>query len=282
VTDNRRSSCLGLEGQWLETAPDEHTHYHDQGQGIPLTLLHGSGPGVSAAANWWLNLPALARDHRVVALDLLGFGRTQPAPDANYGISAWVDHTLRLLDALGIERTWLVGNSLGGWVSFQAAITHPDRLLGLVSMGTGGAPRPPATPPPPGEQTTSEGIRKRLSSYLVNQALLTDELIEARRSVIGMPGAEERFNAVIATRDYDRVHNSLDQAALARLDLPVLLVHGREDKLIPASWSWHLFNTVPRADLYLMSNCGHWSQVDRSEEFNRLVVDFVDSNELGR
>jgi 2-hydroxymuconate-semialdehyde hydrolase len=269
---------FGLDGRWVETAPGELTHYHDLGEGVPITFVHGSGPGVSAAANWWRNLPALAEGHRVVALDLVGFGQTVTRADAAFGINPWVDHIVRLLDALEIERSWLVGNSLGGWIALQMGIDRRDRVLGIVSMGTGGAPRPAAVAPRRGEHSTMAGIGTALQQFVVDETVLTEELIEARRRAASEPGAEERFRAVIAARDYDRAHHPLTDEALAQLDVPILLVHGREDRIIPPSRSWELARTLPRADFHLMANCGHWSQIERAEDFNTLVAEFVRSH----
>lgn len=132
-------SFFGLEDNWLETAPGELTHYHELGEGTPILFLHGSGTGVTAAANWWLNLPEISQAGRCIAIDSIGYGQTVVAEGTQYGIKEWVRHAVRVLDALGIEKTWIVGNSLGGWLAFQFAIDYPERLLGIISMGTGGA-----------------------------------------------------------------------------------------------------------------------------------------------
>lgn len=275
IPDYTTDAYFGLDDNWAETAPGELTHYHDRGGGTPVTFLHGSGAGVSAAANWWLNLPDLARDHRTIALDLLGFGQTRPTPDAAYGIDAWVEHTVRLLDTLGVERTWLVGNSLGGWVAFQMALTHPERLLGVVSMGTGGAPRTAALARHARPEVTEAGIRKVLNEFVTEPSLITDDLVAARYTAARAPGAEERFAKVIESRDHDRVNYPLDIAALRDFDRPVLLVHGRDDTVIPVSRSLQLAEVLPQADLHLFSRCGHWSQVEKAPEFNELVGQFL-------
>ncbi len=275
IPDYTTDAYFGLRDSWVETAPGELTHYHDLGEGTPVTFLHGSGAGVSAAANWWLNLPDLSREHRTIALDLLGFGQTRPAPGSPYGITAWVDHTVRLLDALGVERTWLVGNSLGGWVAFQMALTHPERLLGIVSMGTGGAPRTAALARHARPEVSEAGIRKVLHEFVTDASLVTDELVGARYTAARAPGAEERFARVIEARDHDRVHHPLDLEALRDFDRPVLLVHGREDTVIPVSRSLQLADVLPHADLHLFSQCGHWSQVERAADFNALVAGFL-------
>lgn len=270
------ASYFGLESLWLETAPGERTHYHDLGEGVPVVFLHGSGAGVSAAANWWLNLPPLAEQARTIAIDLIGFGQTQVAPDTAYGIRAWGDHVLRVLDKLGLDKVWLVGNSLGGWVAIQMAIDHPERIAGVISMGTGGAPRKTAalnshTKP----DVTPEGIRSVLEDFVVDASLVSDQLVDARYRAALVPRAQERFAAVIAAREYDRTNNPLTDEDLQALKMPVLLIHGREDSVIPPERSWKLANLIPDSELHYFANCGHWSQVEKADRFNTVVGDYL-------
>src|SRR5699024_1916626 len=109
VPDYKTDQFFGLSDQWLETAAGEITHYHEVGSGVPIVFLHGSGAGVSAAANWWKNLPEISRVGRCIALDLIGFGQSVTGEHAEYGIREWGNHVVRVLDRLGIEKTWLVG-----------------------------------------------------------------------------------------------------------------------------------------------------------------------------
>ncbi|MCL3820370.1 alpha/beta fold hydrolase [Aeromicrobium wangtongii] len=262
---------FGLDDTWLETAPGEITHLHDLGTGDPILFLHGSGTGVTAAANWWLNLPSLAEHGRCIAIDSIGYGQTVVAPGTEYGIRAWVEHAVRVLDALGIEKTWIVGNSLGGWVAFQFAIEHPERLLGIVSMGTGGAKLTKALASHSNPQLTEEGIRRTLETFVVDTSLVTDELVSLRYRSALNDTASDRLAEVVAARDRDREALPLDMEALSRLDVPVLLIHGTQDVVIPVSRTWELLQVLPRADAHIFSQCGHWSQVERAEEFNRLI-----------
>ena len=269
---------FGLEDRWLQTGPGELTHYHGAGEGVPVLFLHGSGSGVSAAANWWLNLPALSEHCRTIAVDLLGFGQTTAPEGTRYGIKAWVEHVVRILDALGIEKTWLVGNSLGGWIAFQFAIDHPERLAGIISMGTGGAPRTKALASHARPEVTPAGIRKALLDFVVDPSLVSDELVDARYAAAATEGATERFQAVIAARDADREQLPLDLGVLSGLEIPVLLVHGREDRVIPLDRSLQLAQAIPHADLHVFSQCGHWSQVERAADFNRLVSAYLSTH----
>lgn len=266
---------FGLEDKWIETAEGELTHYHDLGEGTPILFLHGSGTGVTAAANWWLNLPQLSEHGRCIAIDSIGYGQTIAADDVEYGIKEWVRHAVRVLDALGIEKTWIVGNSLGGWLAFQFALDYPERLLGIVSMGTGGAKLTKALKGHSNPNLSEEGIRETLELFVVNKDLVTDDLVKLRYQSALNDTASDRLKEVVAARDRDRTEMPLDFERLAKLDIPVLLIHGMQDHVIPVSRTWELLNTIPHADAHVFSQCGHWSQVERADEFNEVVSSYI-------
>ena len=266
---------FGLEDKWLETAPGELTHYHDLGEGAPILFLHGSGTGVTAAANWWLNLPEISQHARCIAIDSIGYGQSISAPDTEYGIKEWVRHAVRVLDALGIEKTWIVGNSLGGWLAFQFALDFPERLHGIVSMGTGGAKLTKALKGHSNPTLTEEGIRNTLELFVVDKSLVTDELVKLRYESALNDTASDRLKEVVTARDRDRDALPLDFDRLAQLDIPVLLIHGVQDAVIPVSRTWDILNVVPNADAHIFSQCGHWSQVERASEFNQVIIDWL-------
>lgn len=278
---------MNFEPQKLATAPGELTSVIVAGEGSPLTFLHGSGPGVSATANWWLNLPSIAQRHRVIAPDLLGFGETQMQAGAGLGIRGWVDHVLRVLDALNIDKTWLIGNSLGGWIALQLAIDHPDRVSGIVSMGTGGAARASGVAGQAAADTSLDGVRKVLHKFVYDPSIVPEDLVVKRFEALQSEPARERFAAVVAAREIDRAEFPLTEEGLRALQVPVLLVHGREDAIIPASRSWELHQLIPQSELHMFSRCGHWSQVEYATDFNQLIKWFIgrhtpaDANENG-
>lgn len=275
IPDYTTDAFFGLEDKWIETAEGELTHYHEVGEGTPILFLHGSGTGVSAAANWWLNLPQIGEQARCIAIDSIGYGQTVVAPGTQYGIRAWVDHAIRTLDALGIEKTWLVGNSLGGWLAFQLVLDYPERVLGIVSMGTGGAKQTAALKAHANPELTLEGIKKTLSMFVVNKDLVTDELVKVRFEAAKNDYASDRLMDVVGARDRDRFEFPLDFEKMKDITVPVLLIHGVQDVVIPVSRSWDILNTVPHADAHIFSQCGHWSQVEKAEEFNTVIKDYL-------
>lgn len=277
IPDYTTDAFFGLDDLWLETAPGELTHYHELGEGTPILFLHGSGTGVTAAANWWLNLSAFAELGRCIAIDSIGYGQSVVAEGTAYGIREWVRHAVRVLDALDIEKTWIVGNSLGGWLAFQFAIDFPERLLGIVSMGTGGAKLTGALKGHSNPVLTEEGIRKTLEMFVVDKSLVTDELVSLRYQSALNDTASDRLAEVVAARDRDRIELPLDFDVLSRLDVPVLLIHGVQDVVIPVPRTWELLNVLPHADAHIFSQCGHWSQVERAEEFNTVIGQYLRS-----
>lgn len=140
------------------------SNVHDQGTGAPVLLIHGSGPGVSAWANWRLVLPALARERRVIAPDMVGFGYTDRPEGINYSMPIWVRQALDLMDALGLERADVVGNSFGGGLAL--AIRAPQRVRRMVLMGAMGVSFPitPGLEAVWGYEPSFESMKKLLTS----------------------------------------------------------------------------------------------------------------------
>lgn len=129
-------------------------HFHEAGEGHPLVLLHGSGPGVSGWSNFSKNLPVFARNFRTIVVDMPGFGAS---PDIEYDRpypELAAESMVTLLDDLGIEKAHVLGNSMGGWVALETAAIAPERVERLVLMGPGGLYAPLLGP------MMSEGARR--------------------------------------------------------------------------------------------------------------------------
>lgn len=276
TTSYRTPAPFALADRWIATGPGETTHYHDLGEGVPVVFLHGSGTGVSAAANWWLTLPAAGERFRAIAIDLVGWGATIAPGDAPLGIRAWGAHVLRVLDALGIDRAWLVGNSLGGWIALQLALDHPERVLGVVSMGTGGAvQRTAALQTHLDPDITPAGLRQAFEHFVTDPAIVPDWMIDARREIAEYEVATGRLAAVMGARERDRHGLPLQPEELGGLRLPVLLIHGRQDRVIPVQRTLDLVGLLPNSDALLLTRCGHWSMIERADAFNAALIAFV-------
>lgn len=254
------------------------THYHDAGSGDPVIMLHGSGPGVSAWANWRLNLPVLAERFRVLAPDIVGFGHTERPEDVRYSLRTWTDHVWDFADAMGLERFSLVGNSLGGRISLEMAAERPERIAGMVLMGSPGV-----------GMTITEGL-KALRAYepshdnmrtllktnfAVDPDLITEDLVRDRYEASAAPGAHEAYIAMFHDPRHAGGELGITEDQVRATTPPALLVHGREDRVVPAEVSWTMVNLLPDADLHVFARCGHWTQIERADEFSAVVGDYL-------
>lgn len=254
------------------------TRYLEAGRpgGIPVVLLHGSGPGVSAMTNWSRTIPALAERFHVLAPEMLGFGGTDRARDLAYTFNAWVDHVVGFLDALGIERAHLVGNSLGGVITLHTVLRHRERVGRIVLMGAPGLGMQMTT----GLKTlrayepSLEAMDALLRQYFAfDQALVTPELVQARFEASARDGELENYRAIHAGQGSPD-NLAFDEEWIRTLDVPALLVHGREDQVIGPEVAWTMSRTLPNAELHIYPSCGHWAQLEHADAFNRLVGDF--------
>lgn len=244
----------------------------------PVLLLHGSGPGVSAYANWRLTIPALAADNRVLAPDLVGFGYTQRPDSYRYTMDNWIAHLEGFLAALGIERYSLVGNSFGGALALRIAATRSDQVQRMVLMGSVGVPftLTEGLDAVWGYEPSVEAMRSVMDFFAYNRELITDELAAARYQASVQPGFHESYAAMFPAPRQRWVDAMItDENAIRRIQCPTLIVHGREDRVIPPETSRQLFELIPNAQLHMFGKCGHWTQIEHAAAFNRLVASFL-------
>lgn len=261
--------------------PDWDIHYHDAGAGAPVVLLHGSGPGASGWSNFAPNIAALAANFRVLAVDVPGWGESQ-AVDPTRADS--VGAVLQLLDSLDIDAAALVGNSMGGMIALAAAVHAPDRVTRVVTMGAPG-PFEPSLFAPAG---ISEGFKVLLGGYHDPSPDRIRELVEIMTydsSVASEETIRDRA-AAAAHRDDHRANflagisregflpaSTADQ--LMTITAPTLIVHGRDDRVVPIENALRLCALIPDSRAYLINRCGHWAQLEHADEFNRVVAGFL-------
>lgn len=254
------------------------TNYLQAGSGKPVVLVHGSGPGVTAYANWRLTMPHLAKRYRVIAPDMAGFGFTERPAGINYGIQTWADQLVGLLDALSIERASVVGNSFGGAIALRAATQHPDRVDRLVLMGSVGVPFTitEGLDAAWGYTPSVQNMRRLLDVFAYSRELVTDELAEVRYRASIQPGFQESFASMFPAprqRHVDAMVTADED--IAKLPHETLIVHGRDDRVIPLTTSLHLLQLIDASQLHVFGRCGHWTQIEHSSAFNRLIDEFL-------
>src|SRR5664279_1206446 len=245
----------------------------DVGDGPPVLLLHGTAPGTTAQANFSRLIPAL-EDHRVLAPDLLGFGNSPLRPTLEYGPELWARQAWQLLDDRDISQVVLVGNSMGARIALTMAVSNSKRIRGLVLFST----RMTATDSPAqallrNYTPSLAGMEHLLREcFVTDPALVTPEVVRERYLASARPGAHEAMQ---------RVFEGLARAAgpapqdIARLTIPSLLMHGREDRIVPSTDGAKLADLMPHADLHILAGTGHWFPVERAATVNLLITDFL-------
>jgi len=249
----------------------------------PVLWLHGSGPGVTALTNWQGALEELSGDFYNIAPDIIGFGdSTHPDPPPQ-GIAAFtalrVQTLVALLDHLGLDQVDIVGNSMGGIVGLCLALAHPQRVRRIVLMGPGGAPLPP-TPALLSlilfyDNPTVEVMRQLLTNFVADPAVFDgqlDQIAAERIPRATRPEVERSHRATFAP-----VGDALpiNDAAVATITQPVLLIHGDTDRIIPLDASTWYAEHLPNARLEVIANAGHWLQIEHPDTFCHLIREFL-------
>lgn len=282
ATNERAGAGVPPMGTMVDTANYTH-HYHEQGEGPAFVMLHGSGPGVSGWSNFHANLPVFAQHFRTIVPDMPGFGRSPLVELTRAYPQHAAEATLELMDALGIERAHLLGNSMGGYVASELALLAPDRVDRMVMMGPGGL-FVPVTSPDRSEgakamqafmmNPSREGMVAWVETMVSNMSVINDELIDQRLANAQQPGAMENAAAIFGS--LGKFPRDVPLYALAdRIEAPTLIVWGRDDRMLPLDGALLAMRRMPNVELHTFPNCGHWAQVERKYEFERLVTEFL-------
>jgi 2-hydroxymuconate-semialdehyde hydrolase len=255
------------------------TYFHDAGDGPPLLLLHGSGPGVSAWSNWRPVYAALSENFRVIAPDQIGFNRTQPAGPVEYGRKLWTDHALALVDELGFERFSVVGNSMGGAIALSLAVARPeaiDRIVAMGTMGIGGE-IPAGLAEVWGYDPSPEAMRRLIELFAYDQSIVTDELVQMRYQASAEPVVRDAFAAMFPEPRQSGLDDlALSEEELRSIERPVLLAHGYHDVIVPLrSTSLPLMDVLQDAQLHAFGNSGHWVMIEQARAFSAAVLAFL-------
>ncbi|MDP3659227.1 alpha/beta fold hydrolase [Phenylobacterium sp.] len=255
------------------------TNYHDHGAGPPVLLIHGSGPGVSAWANWSRNIPVLAKDFRVVAPDLAGFGYSDAIAGGVRDKAVWVRQLVGVLDALKLDKVSVVGNSFGGGMAIALMVAHPDRVERAVLMGSVGlkAPISESLDYLWGYQPSLENMRKAIERLVYDQSRITEELVQMRHQASSRPESYAPYAATFGQAPRQNAMNMLasDEAQIAAITQEVLILHGAFDRVIPLETSVRLNQLIRNSDLHSFAGAGHWVQIERAASFNRMVAQFI-------
>jgi len=251
-------------------------------------MLHGGGPGASGMSNFGRNLPAFAEHFRTLVVDQPGYGKSDK-PDVRGNYFTFAAVALKaLLDELDIEQAHLVGNSLGGGTAVRFALEYPGRAGRLVLMGPGGLSLNVFAPDPTegvrrlaefGPSPSREKMEAFLRTLVFDQRLVTDELVDERFAAASDP-ASLKAMASMGASFFDPA--SYEQGLLwreaHRLKHRVLLIWGREDRVNPVDGALVAMKMIRGAQLHVFGGCGHWVQLEKATEFNRLAIEFLNGD----
>lgn len=257
------------------------TNYHRMGSGKPLFLIHGSGPGVSAWANWRLVMPSLAERFEVVAPDIVGFGYTDRPQGFEYNMANWRDHLLGFADALGLERFSVVGNSFGGGLATSMAVNHPDRVDRLILMGAAGIsfPLTEGLDAVWGYEPSLENMKALMKTFAWSKDIADNsDLAELRYRASIQPGFHEAFSAMFPAPRQNGIEDlATPEDQIRQIAAPTLIVHGRDDQVIPLENSYRFHQLIDNSQLHVYGQCGHWTQIEKAAEFSQLVTNFLEA-----
>jgi len=283
----QRSEWLDIDWQQYLRSSTVHgarVNYVEMGEGPPLVFIHGLS---GCWQNWLENIPHMARRHRVVALDLAGFGESE-LPQEEISIPGYGRFVDAFLGEIGVERAALVGNSMGGFIAAETAISHPSRVEKLVLISAAGMIRVGNRrlaaleraarlfhPASAAVLARRERLlkRPRLRSRILYGIVRFPERIEPElvyevASGAGKPGFMDALNAIW---DYDF------RERLPDISAPTLIVWGRQDRIVPVSGAYEYEQLIPGARLEIFEDTGHLAMLERPARFNRLVDDFLSS-----
>ncbi|MGW6118559.1 alpha/beta fold hydrolase [Nocardia sp. NPDC055165] len=279
---------LSYEGTLREITTDAGVlRYHEAGEGPPLLLLHGSGPGVTGWRNFRGNLAVFAQRFRCLVLEFPGFGVSDDF--GGHPMITALDAVVRFVDALGLDSVDIIGNSMGGGVALNYAIAHPERVGKLVTIGGIGRN---LFSPGPGEgikllqEFTEEPTRERLIQWLhsmvYDHAMVTEELIEERWAQATDPATLDSARRMYSKAAFAMMIKAMEAsdapppwAMLHKVAAPTLITWGRDDRVSPLDMALIPMRTIPRAELHVFPHCGHWAMIERKGEFESAVLAFL-------
>jgi 2-hydroxy-6-oxonona-2,4-dienedioate hydrolase len=242
--------------------------YYDIGQGPPLVLVHGVG---GDADQWAFCFDALAASHRIIALDLLGFGRSDK-PLIDYRIAGFVEVLDRFLTNIGIARAHFLGHSLGGWIVTAFALRFPEKVEQLVLNDAAGIDDGACPIPVDLKISTRASLRNAFKCMFHDEGMVTEELVDLAYSLHLERGDGYTIRSVLETlaNPWEKLDGKLDG-----LRVPTLILWGEDDAITPLSMARAFHREIVGSRLQIIERCGHLPPLERPDEFVAAVTSFL-------
>ena len=267
-------------GRYLDTL-GYRTFYIEQGSGDPVILIHGGGPGADAWGNWFDCLPRFAAKFRTIALDLVGYGETEPAEGFVYSQENRNKQLVAFIEALAVGPVSLVGNSMGGATALGAAMARPDLVSSLVLMGSAGlhhaAPRPGQPRGPlAGFDYTMEGMQK-IAQHLGGKGFTpAPGMVDYRFGLATRPERRASFSGINKwLMENKGLHYEED--AIAQVKTRSLVFNGKEDPIVTLPQAFRFLELLDNSTGYILPHCGHWAMLEFPDVFTSQSIQFLEA-----
>lgn len=246
----------------------------------PLVLaLHGVGGHAEAYSR---NFGPHGDQFWFVAIDMLGHGWTDQPP-INYKVKDYADHVIAVLHAFGRKSAMITGESLGGWVATYLAVHHPEVVEKLVLNTAGGWTAHPEVmarlkmlSTEAADEPSWARIRARLEFLMCDKTMVSDDLIETRRTIYAQPGFADTMRRIMCLQDMEtRRPNMITEEQYRSINAPTLVVWTSHDPTATPEEGKQIADMIPGAQYVVMNECGHWPQFEDADEFNRLHIKFL-------
>ncbi len=253
-------------------------HYLTFGSGEPVVFLHGSGPGASGYSNFKHNINNIVNSGRqAIIIDMIGFGYSSKPTDIDYTPELFCEVIVTAIQKMGIDTFDLVGNSLGGAVAIQAAVSHPDKVKSLILMAPGGIEEPDVYQSMPGiakmtklymgEEVGRDALGRILKMLVYQESVVDDALIDERFAIF-----ETQPPEVLSRLVFHNMENELKN-----IQCPILGFWGQKDEFTPVGGAKKILDRCANSSFTILSDCGHWVMVEYADLFNHHVTYFLDN-----
>jgi 2-hydroxy-6-oxonona-2,4-dienedioate hydrolase len=265
---------------FIQAGPNRTRYLHAGDSSKPtLIAMHGITGHAEAYVR---NLKALSEHFDVWAIDFIGHGYSDK-PDHPLEIKHYIDQLLGFMETIGVEKSYLTGESLGGWVAARFAIDYPEKVERILLNTMGGTMANPAVMErlytlsmEAAEDPSWERVKTRLEWLMADPAMVTDDLIRTRQAIFQQPDWLKACQANMALQDLEiRKRNMLTDEALGQIKAPALVLWTTKDPSGPVDEGRRIAGLIPNGELAVMENCGHWPQYEDPETFNRIFLDFM-------